>query len=130
MVREQIEARGRVAEYRERLSEAGMVDIFGMFRRRPAKRSPAGFARSREDITALGDSFGDMLTSPVRDAPPMARAASAPGLELTQPPVEPPRAEKPRSQAKRRPSKHQGQYQDQQRQRPASDQAARLSGCA
>ena len=46
-----------------------------MFRRRPAKRGPAGFARSREDITALGDTIGDMLTSPVRDAPPMAREA-------------------------------------------------------
>ena len=45
-----------------------------MFRRRPAKRGK-GFARSREDITALGDSFGNMLTSPVRDAPPMAREA-------------------------------------------------------
>ena len=56
-----------------------------MFRRRPAKRGAAGFARSREDITALGDSFGDMLTSPVRDAPPMARAASLPGLELPRP---------------------------------------------
>ena len=77
-----------------------MVDLLGMFRRRSAKRSPAGFARSREDITALGDSFGEMLTSPVRDAPPMVRAASAPGLELTQPPVEPPREETPRSQAK------------------------------
>ena len=73
-----------------------------MFRRRPAKRGPAGFARSREDITALGDSFGDMLTSPVRDAPPMARAAAAPGLELPQSqpdPVptyeEPPRARAP-----------------------------------
>jgi lipopolysaccharide export system ATP-binding protein len=66
-----------------------MVDILGMFRRRPAKRSPAGFARSREDITALGDSFGDMLTSPVRDAPPMARAAPVP---LPQSPVESPRA--------------------------------------
>ncbi|MCC8935265.1 LPS export ABC transporter ATP-binding protein, partial [Bradyrhizobium sp. Arg68] len=55
-----------------------MVDLLGMFRRRPAKRSP-GFARSHDDITALGDSFGDMLTSPVRDAPPMARAAPVPG---------------------------------------------------
>ena len=44
-----------------------------MFRRRPAKRGPPGFARSREDITALGDTIGEMLTSPVRDAPPMAR---------------------------------------------------------
>ena len=44
-----------------------MVDLLGMFRRRPAKRGPAGFARSRDDITALGDSFGDMLTNPVRE---------------------------------------------------------------
>ena len=50
-----------------------MVDLLSMFRRRPPKRGPAGFARSREDITALGDSIGDMLSSPVRDAPPMAR---------------------------------------------------------
>ena len=74
-----------------------------MFRRRPAKRGPAGFARSREDITALGDSFGDMLTSPVRDAPPMARAVPLTGLELPEPPepaVEPPREEpRPRAQA-------------------------------
>ena len=67
-----------------------------MFRRRPAKRSPPGFARSREDITALGDSLGDLLTSPVRDAPPMARTAPLPGLELPQPQPEPPRAETPR----------------------------------
>jgi len=52
-----------------------MVDLLSMFRRRPAKRGPSGFARSREDITALGDTIGDMLTSPVRDAPPMAREA-------------------------------------------------------
>ena len=63
-----------------------------MFRRRPAKRGPPGFARSREDITALGDTIGDMLTSPVRDAPPMAREAPLPGLELPQPQPEPPRA--------------------------------------
>ena len=76
-----------------------------MFRRRPAKRGPAGFARSREDITALGDSFGDMLTNPVRDAPPMARAVPLTGLELPQPPehaVEPPHEEpRPRAQAPR-----------------------------
>ena len=72
-----------------------------MFRRRPAKRGAAGFARSREDITALGNSFGDMLTNPVRDAPPMARAASLPGLELPapQPDVEPPREQRPRTRA-------------------------------
>jgi energy-coupling factor transporter ATP-binding protein EcfA2 len=77
-----------------------MVDLFGMFRRRPAKRGAPGFARSRDDITALGDSFGDMLTSPVRDAPSKARAASLPGLELPQPQpdVEPPREPRPRAQ--------------------------------
>jgi hypothetical protein len=50
-----------------------MVDLLGMFRRRPAKRGRVGFARTRDDITALGDSIGNMLTSPVRDAPPIAR---------------------------------------------------------
>jgi lipopolysaccharide export system ATP-binding protein len=83
-------------DHRERLSEARMVDILGIFRRRGAKRGPPGFARSRDDITALGDSFGDMLTSPVRDAPPMARAVPVPGLELPEPAPEPPRAEVPR----------------------------------
>ena len=63
-----------------------MVDILGMFRRRPAKRGRQGFARSREDITALGDSFGNMLSNPVRDAPTMARDAPLPGLDLPRPP--------------------------------------------
>ena len=63
-------------------AKAGMVDLLGMFRRRPAKRGKVGFARSREDITALGDSFGNMLTSPVRDAPPIAREAPMSGLDL------------------------------------------------
>jgi lipopolysaccharide export system ATP-binding protein len=78
-----------------------MVDLLGRFRRRPAKRA-TGFARSREDITALGDSFGDMLTSPVRDAPQKARAAALPALELPpQSEVEPPREPRPRAQAPR-----------------------------
>jgi len=78
-----------------------MVDLLGMFRRRPAKRGPAGFARSREDITALGDSFGNILTSPVRDAPPIARTAPVPGLELPrpQPAAEPSYDERPRARA-------------------------------
>ena len=63
------------------LSEAGMVDLLGMFRRRPAKRGKAGFARSRNDITALGDGIDGLLTSPVRDAPPIAREAPS-GVEL------------------------------------------------
>ena len=81
-----------------------MVDILGMFRRRPAKRGRAGFARAREDITALGDSFGNMLTKPVRDAPPIAREGPQPGFDLPrpQPPSvdHPPRAEKPRPRVK------------------------------
>ena len=82
-----------------------------MFRRRPAKRGAPGFARSRDDITALGDSFGDMLTSPVRDAPPMARSASLPGLELPQPQpaAEPPREERPRPRAQPRPKANGGE---------------------
>ena len=75
-----------------------MVDILGMFRRRPAKRGGRGFARSHEDITALGDSFGDMLTSAVRDAPPIARDAVN-GLELTQAST----LELPREQARGQP---------------------------
>jgi lipopolysaccharide export system ATP-binding protein len=51
--------------------KAGMVDLFSMFRRRPAKRGRPGFAR--QDITALGDSVGGLVTSPIRDAPPIAR---------------------------------------------------------
>ena len=92
-----------------------------MFRRRPAKRGAPGFARSRDDITALGDSFGDMLTSPVRDAPPKARAASLPGLELPQPQsdAEPPREDRPRPRAQ---APSQGQW----RRSAAPDQAARL----
>ena len=50
-----------------------MVDLLSMFRRRPAKRGRPGFARLRDDITALGDSVGSLMTSPVRDAPPIAR---------------------------------------------------------
>src|SRR5947208_2792795 len=70
-----------------------MVDLLGMFRRRPAKRSPPGFARSRADITALGDNIGELLTSPVRDAPPIVRDAPSPKLQT-------PRTEKPRPRAK------------------------------
>jgi lipopolysaccharide export system ATP-binding protein len=81
-----------------------MVDLFSMFRRRPAKRGRPGFAR--QDITALGDSVGGLVPSPVRDAPPIARdqpmQASDPyGLEApprSRPaPAQPPQ---PRSSAK------------------------------
>jgi lipopolysaccharide export system ATP-binding protein len=75
-----------------------MVDLLGMFRRRPEKRGRVGFARSREDITALGDSFGTMLSGQVRDAPSLAREAPLAGaLDLPRQPHAPePRVEKPR----------------------------------
>jgi lipopolysaccharide export system ATP-binding protein len=82
-------AAAAAADHRERLSEAGMVDLLGMFRRRA--RKPQGFARSHPDITALGDSIGDMLTQPVRDAPPIVREAVAPPLRREAVPVEKPR---------------------------------------
>ena len=69
-----------------------MVDLFGRFRRRPAKRNAPGFARAPADITALRDSLGDMLSSPMRDAPVVRDAP------LLKP--EPPRAEKPRPRPK------------------------------
>src|SRR3954454_481139 len=80
-----------------------MVDLLGMFRRRPAKRSQPGFARSREDITALGDSIGELLNSPVRDAPPIAReTAMAASIDVPRVP-----AEQPRQPARPRPPANQ-----------------------
>jgi lipopolysaccharide export system ATP-binding protein len=79
-----------------------MVDLLGMFRRRPAKRGKGGFARAREDITALNDPLS-MLASTVRDAPSIARDAPAPGVDAPRPPPSvalpretPPKAERPR----------------------------------
>jgi lipopolysaccharide export system ATP-binding protein len=86
-----------------------MVDLLGMFRRRPAKRGPPGFARSRADITALGDSVGGLLTSPVRDAPPIAR--DAPLLKPELPQAEkpkPPRARTNGAAAAQRPTQRPG----------------------
>jgi lipopolysaccharide export system ATP-binding protein len=42
-----------------------MVDIFGKFGRRPAKRGQQGSARAREDITALDASFEDPFQDPL-----------------------------------------------------------------
>ena len=95
-----------------------MVDLLGMFRRRPAKRSAPGFARARADITALDDGLGEMLQSPVRDAPPIARDAPLPRPE-------PPRAEKPRAEKPKARAKANGGTQA-----PRPSAAAGLSGCA
>ncbi|NVN88406.1 MAG: LPS export ABC transporter ATP-binding protein [Rhodopseudomonas sp.] len=71
-----------------------MVDLLGIFRRRTPKRS--GFARSQigMDIEALGGSVGDLLTTPVRDAPPIARAAA-----VDAPPKPPAGTRRPRQAA-------------------------------
>jgi lipopolysaccharide export system ATP-binding protein len=50
-----------------------MVNFFGLFRRRPAKRKPPGFARPATDITAVARPDG-MIAVPLRDAPPVPRA--------------------------------------------------------
>jgi lipopolysaccharide export system ATP-binding protein len=78
-----------------------MVDLLGMFRRRPAKRNPPGFARTRGDITSLEDAMEMLQQKPVRDAPPLARdgsrGAAPPRQETRQEARQP---EKPRSRAK------------------------------
>jgi lipopolysaccharide export system ATP-binding protein len=74
-----------------------MVDLLGIFRRRSPKRGRVGFARTREDITALGGSLTDMLTSPVRETPPIARAAPISGPDI---PFSPPLAEVPRDHSR------------------------------
>jgi lipopolysaccharide export system ATP-binding protein len=78
-----------------------MVDLLGMFRRRPAKRNPPGFARTRGDITSLEDAMEMLQQNPVRDAPPLARdgsRGSAPPRQETRQEARQP--EKPRSRAK------------------------------
>ena len=70
----------------ERLSEAGMVDLLGMFRRRPSKRGKEDLRASREDITSLDDPLSSCWRAAVRDAPPIARDAPAPGVDAPRPP--------------------------------------------
>jgi len=101
MLRERTNRPRRFAEHGERLSEAGMVDLLGMFRRRAAKRSAPGFARTHADITALRESMGEMLSSPVRESPPLARAAPAQQQDV-------PRAEKPRPAPAKSPARTNG----------------------
>jgi lipopolysaccharide export system ATP-binding protein len=75
-----------------------MVDLFSMFRGRPAKRGQTGFARAQDDITAFGDGYGEMVPSAVRDAPPIARDVPAGSLEFASPA---PHVEPPQPQAQR-----------------------------
>jgi len=77
-----------VRDRRERLKRSGMVDLLGMFRRRPAKARSGRIWRARVTTSPRSAiSFGDMLTNPVRDAPPMgAPPRRWPGLEVPRPP--------------------------------------------
>jgi len=79
-----------------------MVDLLGIFRRRPAKRGRPSFARSQDDdITALDD-LEALLANPVRDAPPIAREAPIPGFSSARPqqPDVQAREERPRSRVR------------------------------
>ncbi|MGY4381026.1 hypothetical protein ACVWZ3_008665 [Bradyrhizobium sp. i1.3.6] len=102
-----------------------MVDLFSMFRRRPAKRGRPGFAR--QDITALGDSVGGLVPSPVRDASPISRdqmrapdhfQADYQADYQTEPPACPGGASR------------EGRQQAQRRRRTAASEAAGFPGCA
>src|SRR3954452_20222905 len=56
-----------------------MVDLLGMFRRRPAKRGAQGSSRRRDDITAIDDPFNDTY----QDDPLAALADSVRGQPTT-----------------------------------------------
>jgi lipopolysaccharide export system ATP-binding protein len=83
-----------------------MVDLLSKFRRRPAQGGRPHFARSREDITAIGEGFGSMLASPLRDPPAIARDAPMPALDLPRSQVIPKttRNDRPRLGAKTAPA--------------------------
>ena len=89
-----------------------MVDLLGIFRRRPAKRGRSSFARPQDDITTLEDSLESLLVSPVRDAPPIARDAPIPGFT-------PPRPQQPGTQAR-----------DERPRRPKAAKPAKANGSA
>src|SRR5262245_41422709 len=83
-----------------------MVDLLGMFRRRSAKRGTVGFARSREDVPACGDTYATLVTSPVRVARLRPLDASRSGPDL---PHAPPVAELPREYSRKYPDEPQGE---------------------
>jgi lipopolysaccharide export system ATP-binding protein len=77
-----------------------MVDLLSMFRRRPPKRGPQGFARSHNDITALGDNLSDLMTNSIRDAPPLLREAPQDVAQDPAPKKNPSQPETPRPRGK------------------------------
>jgi lipopolysaccharide export system ATP-binding protein len=95
-----------------------MVDLLGMFRRRAPKRGPQGFARQPVDITALQDDMGGLVGQPMRDAPPMSRAATAapqaaqssPIQQARRPDVPPPQAPRQRNNGVAQPKQARSGY--------------------
>jgi lipopolysaccharide export system ATP-binding protein len=70
---------------RERLIEAGMVDLLRMFRRNAPARGPQAFGRAK-DITSFGDRMSDLFRKPLRDAPVVARQKPTAPRPAPQPP--------------------------------------------
>src|SRR5579864_7300048 len=106
-----------------------MVDLLSIFRRRTAKRGKQGFARARDDITAIDDHFDELLPSAVRDAPPIARDAPMPGYGAAvpgyaaprpqaAPTVRPPERPRPRPKQAAKPAKKNGAAAPQLLRRP------------
>jgi lipopolysaccharide export system ATP-binding protein len=61
-----------------------MVDLLGMFRRRPGKRGSPGFARKHADITAFGNMGKPEAPRAEKKPRPRANANGAPAPRLTQ----------------------------------------------
>ncbi|CCE00151.1 LPS export ABC transporter ATP-binding protein [Bradyrhizobium sp. STM 3809] len=60
-----------------------MVDLLGMFRGRPAKRSQRGSARRRDDITAMDDTFaGSMNEDPLAALADSVRNEQQPAMRI------------------------------------------------
>ena len=53
-----------------------MVDFLRIFRRRGPVRGRQGFARTRQDITSLGERMGDMFKTAAAEKPPISREPS------------------------------------------------------
>jgi lipopolysaccharide export system ATP-binding protein len=61
-----------------------MVDLLGMFRRRPGKRGSPGFARKHADITSFGDAGKPEAPRAEKKPRPRAKANGAPAPRLAQ----------------------------------------------
>jgi lipopolysaccharide export system ATP-binding protein len=81
-----------------------MVDLLGIFRRRPAKRGRPSFARPQDDITSIDD-LEALLANPVRDAPPIAREQPIPGFSQPRPQQPGVQSREDRSRPRAKPAK-------------------------